>query len=177
LPRNPDLAERLIEKSFPDVELCFAKNKNYEYGAWKYILNKYPDYDVYFCIQDSIILHTHINLDFLNDTNACTFHNYSGYLYLPDGKDAGLQNLKDSGFEVSHLNTIAGLVLNRLGISIVSESAIALIKRPGLVAIPFHDPKIIRPIYLVKKRNRSLSFAAKALWDQLLQNSDKLLKH
>lgn len=84
-------------------------------------------------------------------------------------------NIVDSGFEVTQLNSITGLVANGFGVSIVPESTIAIYSRPEIIAIPFHDPNVIRPIYLVKKRNRSLSFAAKALWDQLLQNSDKLL--
>ncbi len=89
-------------------------------------------------------------------------------------KDIGIH---DSGFEVSQINSVAGLVANGFGISIVPESAITLCNRPEIIAIPFRDPSMIRPIYFVKKRNRSLSFAAKALWDQLLQNSEKLQNH
>ena len=29
-----------IRESFPNVEINMIKNKNYEYGAWKYILDK-----------------------------------------------------------------------------------------------------------------------------------------
>ena len=54
-----DLLRASIEKyvvDFPNVEIFFIKNKNYEYGAWKYALSIYPNYDIYFCIQDSIIV-------------------------------------------------------------------------------------------------------------------------
>ena len=27
---------RKVEDEFPDVEICYVNNKNYEYGAWKY---------------------------------------------------------------------------------------------------------------------------------------------
>jgi DNA-binding transcriptional LysR family regulator len=144
------------------------------------------DFDKELFINERLVLICHITDPLANQT-ALHLEDLRNRSFIYTSKTGSVRqqleplikdiNLKDSGFEVSHLNTIAGLVVNRLGISIVSESAIALIKRPELVAIPFHDPRIIRPIYLVKKRNRSLSFAAKALWDQLLQNSDKLLVH
>jgi GR25 family glycosyltransferase involved in LPS biosynthesis len=86
-----------IRKDFPDVEIHMIKNKNYEYGAWKYIVNKYPSFDVYFCIQDSIFLERYIDLEVLDDKTAYTFHNRSGYNSHLSIKDAGMENLKGSG--------------------------------------------------------------------------------
>ena len=40
-----------VSSDFPDVKIHMVKNKNYEYGAWKYILDTYPSFDIYFCIQ------------------------------------------------------------------------------------------------------------------------------
>jgi len=65
-----------VTKKFPEVRMHMIKNKNYEYGAWTYIVNLYPNYDVYFCIQDTIILQQPIHLD---QITAYTFHNFSGY--------------------------------------------------------------------------------------------------
>ena len=45
----------IINKNFPEVEIHYVKNKSFEYGAWKYALELYPDYDNYFCIQDSML--------------------------------------------------------------------------------------------------------------------------
>jgi GR25 family glycosyltransferase involved in LPS biosynthesis len=86
-----------IRKNFPDVEIHMIKNKNYEYGAWKYIMNKYPSFDIYFCIQDSMFVERYINLDILDDKNVYSFHNHSGYNSHPNIKDAGMENLKGSG--------------------------------------------------------------------------------
>ena len=85
-----------VEKDFPDVEIHMVKNKNYEYGAWKYILDKYPEFDLYFCIQDSIMIKSYINLSIVNDKTAYAFHSYSGYHYGLPMKDAGIENLKGS---------------------------------------------------------------------------------
>jgi DNA-binding transcriptional LysR family regulator len=84
-----------------------------------------------------------------------------------------LKDLKiiDSGFEGAQLITIIGLVAYGFGISILPKSTLNLITQPDIVSIPIESPNCLRPIYLVKKRNRSLSFASQALWDQLLSNA------
>lgn len=75
--------------------------------------------------------------------------------------------IRDSGQEVSELGTLAGLVACGFGISIVPQFAVRLCRRPGVVALPFGDRKAFRPIYRVRRRHRSLSAAAGAMWDQL----------
>jgi hypothetical protein len=68
-----------VEKTFPEVEINLVKNNNYEYGAWKYMLNKYSNYDVYFCIQDSNIIHHYIDISIVSDSTAYIFYNKSGF--------------------------------------------------------------------------------------------------
>ena len=85
-----------INQDFPDVKIHMIKNKNYEYGAWKYSLDTYPFFDLYFCIQDSQLIHTFIDLNVLNDKTAYTFHHHSGYNSHPAIKHLGIENLKDS---------------------------------------------------------------------------------
>jgi hypothetical protein len=86
-----------IKEDFPNVEIHMIKNKNYEYGAWKYIYDKYPTFDIYFCIQDTTIIHTYIDLNILNDKTSYTFHHHSGYNSHIWIKEKGIENLKDSG--------------------------------------------------------------------------------
>jgi len=86
-----------IVQDFPDVEIHMIKNKNYEYGAWKYILEKYPSFDIYFCIQDTNIINKYIDLNKLDDKTAYTFHNHSGYNSHISIKEIGIENLKNSG--------------------------------------------------------------------------------
>lgn len=78
--------------------------------------------------------------------------------------DAGVH---DSGFEVSQFGTLAGLVASSFGISVVPQFFARLCERPGLTAVPVSDRKALRPIYMVKRRHRSLSVAAAAMWEQL----------
>lgn len=73
----------------------------------------------------------------------------------------------DSGFEVAQFGTLAGLVVHGFGISVVPQLALQLCNRPELVATPLEDRKACRPIFMVKRRHRSLSVAAQAFWNQL----------
>lgn len=75
--------------------------------------------------------------------------------------------VRDSGMEVANFGSVAGLVAAGFGISIVPEHAIQLCNRPGLVAIPVNAPKAVRPVSMIRRRGRSLSVAANALWEQL----------
>jgi len=92
-----------VKQSFPEVDICFIKNKNYEYGAWKYALSKYPCCKTYFCIQDSNIIHKRINLDLLDDKNVYTFHHHSGYNSHKEILQKGIENLKNSGLNYDQI--------------------------------------------------------------------------
>jgi len=95
---STDLREyNRLKKDFPKVNIHFIKNKNYEYGAWKFAQTTYPDYDLYFCIQDTLILNKHIDLSVVNDKTAYTFHDYSGYKSHLSIKQKGIDNMKGSG--------------------------------------------------------------------------------
>jgi LysR family carnitine catabolism transcriptional activator len=78
--------------------------------------------------------------------------------------------IRDSGFEVAQFGTVAGLIESGFGISVVPQLALRLCARAGLVAIPLTDRKAVRPIFMVKRRQRSLSVAAAAMWERLREN-------
>jgi len=84
----------IVAERFPEVEVHLVKNKHYEPGAWKYISDKHSNYDLYFCIQDSNIIHTHINLSVVDDRTAYTFHNKSGYYWHKSIQEKGIENLE-----------------------------------------------------------------------------------
>jgi LysR family carnitine catabolism transcriptional activator len=79
--------------------------------------------------------------------------------------DALLANVAtaDSGFEVEHLATVAGLVENGLGISLVPELTLFQFRQMGLAAIGLDSPHQVRPILMVKRKNQALSLAAQAM--------------
>lgn len=68
-----------------------------------------------------------------------------------------------SGFEVEHLATVAGLVKQGLGISIVPELTLFQFRQLGLVAIPLQSEALIRPILVVRRKDQSLSLASRAM--------------
>ena len=68
-----------VKEKYPSVDIQYAKNKNYEYGAWKYAYTLYPKYDIYICIQDSIIINKQLDLNIVDNNNAYTFFHNSGF--------------------------------------------------------------------------------------------------
>lgn len=78
--------------------------------------------------------------------------------------------VRDSGFEVAQFGTLAGLVEGGFGISVVPALALQLCRRDALVAIPLADRRAVRPLYMVRRRHRSLSVAATAMWERLRGN-------
>ena len=82
----------------------------------------------------------------------------------------GNVELNDTGFEVAHLSTLAGLIANGIGVSIVPGFALFQFYRLGLSAVPIHDRGLKRPLLMVKRRGQSLSVAAKALLELIIEN-------
>lgn len=71
--------------------------------------------------------------------------------------------------EVEHLATVTGLVAAGLGVTVVPEMTLFHFRRPGLVVRPLAGRPPTRPLYLVRRRGRSLSVAARTLYDLLLE--------
>ncbi|MDA9173151.1 hypothetical protein N9O24_01045, partial [bacterium] len=54
---DSDSSDATFLRGLPDdVDVCYAKNTGYEYGAYKYALRYYTEYDYYVCLQDSLLL-------------------------------------------------------------------------------------------------------------------------
>ncbi|WP_332775554.1 LysR family transcriptional regulator [Polaromonas sp.] len=71
-------------------------------------------------------------------------------------------------FEVEHLATVMGLVEAGLGISVVPALALFHFRRETLVTRPLALPALTRTVYLVQRREGSLSVAAQTLHDLIL---------
>lgn len=80
----------------------------------------------------------------------------------------GIAGVVDTGLEVTQLGTLGGLVARDFGLSIVPQFALTLCMRRDVAAVRIRDQKAVRPIYLVKKKNHSLSAAAQSFYEQLL---------
>jgi LysR family carnitine catabolism transcriptional activator len=75
--------------------------------------------------------------------------------------------MEDSGFEVEHLTTVAGLVRNGLGVAIVPASSLHQFAEPGLRSIPIVSEGMRRQVLLVTRRNDALSPTAEMFLQQL----------
>ena len=70
--------------------------------------------------------------------------------------------------EVDQLATVTGMVRAGLGISVVPALALFHFEQPEIATRPLRLPGLARRIYLVRRRDRSLSVAAQALHDLVL---------
>jgi hypothetical protein len=92
-----------INNRFPFVEIHMVKNKNYEYGAYKYAVTTYPNYDIYICIQDTFLITSRVDLSEVNDYCCYSSMHDSGFFSHPEVKEFGKQLLSNTVFESSSL--------------------------------------------------------------------------
>ena len=71
--------------------------------------------------------------------------------------------------EVEQLATVMGLVHAGLGISVVPALSLFHFDKPGVITRPLSLPGMERQIYLVRRRERSLSLPAQALYRLMLE--------
>lgn len=78
--------------------------------------------------------------------------------------DAMLPGTRFSGvMEVEHLATVAALVAQGIGISVVPSFALFQFQSPELVVRPISSVKLTRTVYLIQPAAKSLSIAAETL--------------
>lgn len=70
--------------------------------------------------------------------------------------------------EVDQLATVMGMVRAGVGISVVPELTLFHFQQAGIATRPLRWPHLRRAIYLVRRRDRSLSLAAQSLCDWLM---------
>ena len=73
-----------------------------------------------------------------------------------------------NSLEVEHLATVAALVAEGLGISIVPELTLFHFERAGLAVVPVRDSQLRRPILLARRKGKALSVAARAMVDEIV---------
>jgi DNA-binding transcriptional LysR family regulator len=84
-----------------------------------------------------------------------------------------------SGLEVEHLATVAGLIEHGLGVSLVPELTLFQFRSLNLIAIPVEANQLVRPILIVKKKDHTLSIAAKGMLELIelrLRSTGKVRK-
>jgi hypothetical protein len=106
----------LIENQFPNVDILHIKNKNYEWGAYKYAYEHFKDYDKYICLQDTIVIRKKIDMSLVNENKVFTAWHLSGFKlhgYIKNGPtrnrllknvDLDVKDIIDTSFCVSQHN-------------------------------------------------------------------------
>ncbi|WP_427912280.1 LysR family transcriptional regulator [Ramlibacter sp. MMS24-I3-19] len=75
--------------------------------------------------------------------------------------------------ELEQLSTVAGMVRAGLGVSVVPTLALFHFEHPDLVTRPVSSPGLRRELFVVRRKDRSLSLAAQAVLDHLLAHRPK----
>jgi DNA-binding transcriptional LysR family regulator len=89
--------------------------------------------------------------------------------------DAALHPARIAGImEVAHLASVASLVGNNVGISVIPFLALFQFSHPDLVIRPLKEPKIVRTIYVIRMADRPLSVAAEAFLALLKKRRSKI---
>ncbi len=76
--------------------------------------------------------------------------------------------------EVEQLATVTGMVRAGLGISVVPALTLFHFQQPGVVTRPLQLPGLTRQIYLVRRRDQSLSVAAQSLYEWMVARRPRL---
>jgi len=74
-----------------------------------------------------------------------------------------------SGLEVEQLATLAALVANDLGVTLVPELTLFHFRRRELAIVPVAAPDLGRPIYAVRRKGQTLSAAAGQMLDLVIE--------
>lgn len=79
--------------------------------------------------------------------------------------------VRTDALQVEHLATVAALVAQGLGISVVPELTLFHFARANLVAIPVRDSHLRRSILLARRKGKAWSVAAKAMAQEIVAES------
>jgi DNA-binding transcriptional LysR family regulator len=73
--------------------------------------------------------------------------------------------------EVEHLATVAALVSQGLGVSVVPELTLFHFERAGLAAVPVRDAGLRRPLLLARRKGKALSGGAQAMAQEIVRQA------
>jgi len=83
--------------------------------------------------------------------------------------DAAMHPLKmNSVLEVEQLATVMGMVRHGLGITVVPALTLFQFRSDDIVTRPLRGPGLVRKIYLIRRRDRNLSTAARSLHEWVM---------
>ena len=76
---------------------------------------------------------------------------------------------RPGSLEVEHLATVAALVAEGVGVSVVPQLTLFHFQRAGLASVPMRDRELRRPVLLARRKGKAMSVAARAMVDAIVQ--------
>ena len=107
----------------------------------------------------------------------------AGYPFIHLARHSSVRQYLEAAFrpqamrtlmEVEQLATVTGMVRAGLGISVVPALTLFHFQQPGVVTRPLQLPGLTRQIYLVRRRDQSLSAAAQSLYEWMVARRPRL---
>lgn len=107
----------------------------------------------------------------------------AGYPFIHLARNSSVRQYLEAAFhpqgmhtlmEVEQLATVTGMVRAGLGISVVPALTLFHFQQPGVVTRPLPLPGLQRQIYLVRRRDQSLSAAAQSLYEWMVARRPRL---
>ncbi|WP_453934146.1 LysR family transcriptional regulator [Acidovorax temperans] len=107
----------------------------------------------------------------------------AGYPFIHLARHSSVRQYLEAAFrpqamrtlmEVEQLATVTGMVRAGLGISVVPALTLFHFQQPGVVTRPLQLPGLQRQIYLVRRRDQSLSAAAQSLYEWMVARRPRL---
>ena len=98
----------------------------------------------------------------LADLNGCSYIRLIRSGSIAQHLESALRSveLRDTGLEVEQVATVAGLVANNLGVSVVPELTVRYFDPEQVAIVELAAPELNRPVYVVTPAGKTLSKAA-----------------
>ncbi|WP_160141586.1 LysR family transcriptional regulator [Salicibibacter halophilus] len=141
----------------------------------------FPELEYTPLFKDNLVLIVSAHHPFTESQEKISIHQVAQEPLIHYNPDTELKKLIDAAFaarnetiniayEGLEVNSIIGMVRANLGVAFIAESIVPTIS--GIRAIPIHDFKIERPIYLIHKKQGFLSNAALDFKEFVLRHHD-----
>lgn len=181
----PDNKVRILD--WPASEVSEAVlNLRAEFGI-TILIGEHPDLEQQLIMEDPFMLFCRddhplaeresIAWEDLKQHDLISVSSLSGNRMLLDYHLANWRFKIQGFYEVQHIATAYGMVVNGVGTAILPSSIFEEDVHPNVRRIPLVEPVIHRPIGLIRRRNTTLSPAGEAFYTMLAEEFAHLNKH
>ena len=152
----------IINNVFPEVEICYVKNKNYEWGAYKYAKEIFHFFDIYMCLQDTIVITKKIDISLIKENEVFSIFHKSGFFSHPCIKNRknlerflkntnlDVKGIIDTRFILSQHNTF---IISKRNLDIMYET----LKNPPICKLDTNFYERLYGLYFIIKKIKTIN--------------------